>query len=266
MLCFPNIKVNLGLNILSKRPDGYHNIETVFYPIGLHDMLEIVPAATFAFVNEGLKIDCPVEENLCYKAFRLIEREYSIPPVKIILYKNIPFKSGLGAASSDATHTLLLLNRMFHLGIDTAKMMTLAASLGADCPFFVKNTPALASGKGDILTDVTLSLSGRYIVLCFPNVAVNTGEAYRSCVPQMPAKPLRDIIAGDIKEWRHSMKNDFESGIFGKYPQLQAIKAAMYEHGAVYAQMSGSGAAIFGLFDAPAKLPLDNYKTVTVGL
>jgi 4-diphosphocytidyl-2-C-methyl-D-erythritol kinase len=249
MICFPNIKINIGLDIVSRREDGYHNIETVFFPVLYNDILEILPSDKFELINEGIQIDCPVEKNLCYKAYRIIEENYKIPPVKIILFKNVPFGTGLGSGSSDAAHTLILLNKIFKLNISDQELLDYASSLGADCAFFIKNKPVIASGTGNIFNEIKLKLTGMYLLLCLPELSVNTANAYKSCKPEIPQKSLDDLIKLPIKEWKNNIKNDFEKNVFADFPVLNEIKKELYDKGAAYAQMSGSGSAVFGLFD-----------------
>ncbi|HNQ68261.1 MAG TPA: 4-(cytidine 5'-diphospho)-2-C-methyl-D-erythritol kinase [Bacteroidales bacterium] len=265
MICFPNIKINIGLDILSKREDGYHNIETVFYPIAYEDILEILPSEKFELINHGLIIDCPTEKNLCYKAFKIIEERYDIPPVKIILYKNVPFGTGLGSGSSDAAHTLILLNKLFKLNISEIELLNYASLLGADCAFFIKNKPVSATGIGNIFKEINLNLSGKSIVICFPDLKVNTANAYKNCKPQKPQQSLDYLINLPTSHWRNSIKNDFEDTIFKEYPVLKKIKNELYKNGAIYAQMSGSGSAIYGIFETkPKKLNLTNCKTINI--
>ena len=249
MLCFPNTKINIGLNVISKRPDGYHNIETIFYPIDFCDILEILPSKSFQLVNYGIQIDCAVEKNLCFKAYKILEQIYNIPPVKIILHKKIPFGTGLGAGSSNAASTLILLNKMNCLNLSEEKLIEYASLLGADCAFFIKNKPVAASGIGNVFNDIELCLKNKYIVVCIPSVSVNTANAYSKITPKEPVKSLSELVKMPVAEWKNHIKNDFEDTVFKEYPILQEIKSELYENGAVYAQMSGSGAAVFGIFE-----------------
>jgi 4-diphosphocytidyl-2-C-methyl-D-erythritol kinase len=250
MICFPNIKINIGLDILSKREDNYHNIETVFYPVnGFNDILEIIPAKNFELVNKGIQIDCSVEKNLCYKAFKIIEEKHKIDAVRIILYKNVPFGTGLGSGSSDAAHSLILLNDLFELNLSEKILVEYASQIGADCAFFIKNKPVLGSGIGNIFSEIDLSLKGMSLVICLPEVSVNTANAYQNCKPTNPKISLSDLIRLPVNQWAKTIKNDFEDTIFPQFPVLGDIKAELYENGAIYAQMSGSGSAVFGLFE-----------------
>ncbi|MDL2262657.1 4-(cytidine 5'-diphospho)-2-C-methyl-D-erythritol kinase [Bacteroidales bacterium OttesenSCG-928-I21] len=259
MICFPNIKINIGLNILSRRKDGYHNIESVFFPVPYCDILEILPSSNFEIINKGIKIDCPIEKNLCFKAHNLIKERYEISPIKIILFKNVPFGTGLGAGSSDAAHTLILLNRIFDLKISEEELIEIASSIGADCAFFIKNKPVLATGIGNIFQEIDLQLTNKHIVLCLPNISINTAFAYKNCKIQTPEKHLPELIKYPISEWKNNIKNDFETSVFREFPNLKEIKQSLYDEGAIYAQMSGSGSAIFGIFENyPKDLKIKN--------
>ena len=251
MICFPHAKINLGLHVLNRRPDGFHNIATLFYPIPFHDMLEIVPAASTALHVSGLSVESALEDNLCMKAYRLLERDYPLPPVAIYLHKVIPMGAGLGGGSSNAAHTLLMLNNLFRLNIPEQQLFDYAATLGSDCPFFIQSQPALACGRGEVLQYSGLRLNGYYLLLALPDVHVSTAEAYAGVSPKAAAVPLEEIIKLPVAQWKNSLANDFETKVFTRYPQLAGIKAQLYEQGAVYAAMSGSGSTLFGLLDAP---------------
>lgn len=258
MISFPNSKINIGLNILSKRDDGYHNIETVFYPIPYKDILEIIPSERFELINLGNKIDCKLEANLCFKAYDILKADYELSPIKIILYKNVVFGSGLGSASSDAASTLILLNKMFQLDLNEEALLYYASKLGADCSFFIKNKPVFASGIGNLFKDIKLSLSGKYLILCLPYIRVNTANAYKKCVPYLAEKSLKNLIQDiAIEEWKNYISNDFEGIVFKEFPVLEDIKQEMYSKGAIYSQMSGSGSSIYGIFDS---LPDINFQ------
>jgi len=248
MITFPNIKINIGLDILEPRSDGYHNIESLFYPVNYTDILEILPSETFELINKGIQIDCPVDKNLCYKAWKLIDDNHKINPVKIILYKNVPFGTGLGSGSSDAAFTLKMLNEMFNLELSEETLIKYASQIGADCAFFIKNKPVFASGIGTEFSETNLDLSGYYLLLCLPDVSVNTANAYKNCKPHFPQKKLSDLIKLPIEEWKNYIKNDFETSIFPENLILSDIKNELYEKGAIYAQMSGSGSSVFGIF------------------
>ena len=251
MICFPNAKINLGLNIVSKRPDGYHNLETVFYPIGLKDALEIVPSKSdekYRFLQSGIETHGNPDDNLVIKAFNLISEEKEIPPIDIHLLKKIPFGAGLGGGSSDAAFMLRLLNDTFQFGYSDERLMQFAAKLGADCPFFIKNRPAFATGIGDELEEIDVNLDDYFFVLIKPPISVPTKDAYAMIVPQQPEISLKEIVKQPISEWKNVMKNDFEVPVFKKYPEIAAIKNKLYDFGAVYASMSGSGSSVFGIF------------------
>lgn len=265
MIVFPNTKINIGLNITAKREDGYHNLETVFYPINLRDILEVIDSKNFDFINTGIKIDCLPNENLCVKAYKKIKNEFDIPPVKIVLYKNVPFGSGLGSGSSDAAHMLILLNEKFNLGITKQKLLELASGIGADCAFFMKNKPVFAQGIGNIFTDIELSLKNYYLMICFPGINISTQEAYANCIPKSSDIKLTELIKLPIAEWKEHIKNDFEASIFHKHKKISKIKSELYETGAIYAQMSGSGSAVYGIFNEnPEKIKLKNCDNIKV--
>jgi 4-diphosphocytidyl-2-C-methyl-D-erythritol kinase len=249
MLAFPCAKINLGLNVVSKRHDGYHNIETVFFPVtGLCDILEIVEAGEFSFTQTGVRIDSATEDNLCVKAYRLLEKEYRLPPAAIHLHKVIPLGAGLGGGSSDASSVLVTLNRMFNLNISGEQLKSCAAMLGSDCAFFIDGVPAKATGRGDALEPVEVNISGLYLSIVNPGIHISTKEAYANVVPRTPDLPLSEIIKLPVEQWKNLLTNDFEKSIFPLHPAIAGIKTQMYEQGAIYAAMSGSGASVFGLF------------------
>ena len=252
MLLYPNAKINLGLNVIEKRPDGYHNIETVFYPIGLYDVLEVEPSETctdYSFSSSGIAIDGDPEDNLIVKAYHLLRSGYQFPAVDISLVKQIPFGAGLGGGSSDAAFMLKALNEIFELKATPARLEKLAAKLGADCPVFIKNKPVYATGIGNVFTPIKLSLKGKFIVLVKPDIHVSTPEAYSLVVPEIPQISLLELIQKPISEWKSLIKNDFEKSVFAKYPAIEKIKNDLYEMSAVYASMSGSGSSVYGIFD-----------------
>ena len=252
MITFPNAKINLGLNIVERRPDGYHNIETVFFPVPLTDVLEIVPArdGETTLSCYGNKVDCPPEKNLVMKAYRLLQERYSLPPVAMHLYKHIPDGAGLGGGSSDAAHVLVMLNRMFDLGIADANMAAMAATLGADCAFFIYNRPMMAIGIGDVLSPVDVDLKGKTLLLVKPPVGVDTRTAYSRVVPAPSTMDLARLVAQPVETWDGLLVNDFEPSVFAALPQLWLIKARLMDAGAQYAAMSGSGSTVFGIFNS----------------
>lgn len=250
MIVFPNAKINLGLNIVERRPDGYHNIETVFYPIPLCDALEIVPShGTDATLTcYGNEVNCPVEKNLVMKAYRLLQQRHQLPPVDIFLYKHIPDGAGLGGGSSDAAFTLSTLNHMFSLGLGSEELAAHAATLGADCAFFIYNTPMMATGIGDVMSPISVSIEGLTLLLIKPPVSVPTKAAYAQVTPKPAQVPIPSILEQEPQQWRDALVNDFEASVFAQYPELAHIKQSLYDAGALYAAMSGSGSSIFGIF------------------
>ncbi len=253
MKSHPNCKINLGLHVVGKRPDGYHNLETIFLPVhDLCDELEITPVKGSDTVvwQEGIVLDNAPEDNLCMKAYRLLHDEFHIPPVEILLRKHIPFGAGLGGGSSDAAFTLKMLNDMFSLGLATADLEQRAARIGADCAFFIQNRPAYATGIGDQLEPIDLDLSAYRIAIEIPpDEHVSTREAYAGLHLQGGSRPdLRKAVRQPIVQWRKTIVNDFETSVFPAHPAIAALKDDMYRRGALYAAMTGSGAAVFGLF------------------
>lgn len=267
MITFPNAKINLGLNITEKRPDGYHNLETVFYPVPVEDALEIhvqnytQPSTLnprpikYSLHQAGLCIDGKDEDNLIVKAYLMLDKIFDLPPVDIHLYKHIPSGAGLGGGSSDAAFMLKLLNERFGLGLTDGKLEEYAATLGADCAFFIKNSPTYAEGIGNLFSPVSLSLKGYQILLVKPDIFVSTREAFSLIKPHQPEYSLKETIAMPIGEWRKKMVNDFEASVFPQYPAISKIKDTLYDNGAIYASMSGSGSSVFGLFAADAIIP-----------
>ena len=249
MISFPNAKINLGLNIVSKREDGYHNIESCFYPIPWHDSLEVIEAASFAFHSYGLDIPGDSDANLCVKAYELIKADHNIPPVEIHLLKNIPMGAGLGGGSADGAFTLKMLNDLFKLGLTESQLEAYSLQLGSDCPFFIENTPTIARGRGEKLASSDLNLSDLYLAIHNPGIHVSTAEAYAGVKPNAPNMRVEEILQSSIKDWKDALINDFESSIFPNHPTIAQLKNDMYEAGAVYASMTGSGSTVFGLFE-----------------
>lgn len=248
MILFANAKINLGLHLKEKRPDGYHNLETVFYPVPLYDVIEFYPAARFSLHAAGQKIPDPPEENLITKAYRLLKDRFRIQEIAVSLLKNIPPGSGLGGGSSDAAHLLSGLNQYFNLGLDRQQLRKLAGSLGSDCPFFIENQPVFATGKGDILHPMKVNLKGFFLVLAIPEIRIATEDAFSFCREPVEHKfPLREIINWPLEKWNGIVTNDFEKIIFPKYPVLQEIKDTLMKDGALYASLTGSGSAVFGI-------------------
>lgn len=258
MICFPNAKINIGLRITEKRSDGFHNIESIFYPVhGFCDCLEIQESDKLIFENLGIQIDAPIEKNLCVKAWNVFNSHLEIPPLHIILYKNIPFGGGLGGGSADASFLLSAINSYFKIGYDNATLEKMALELGSDCPFFIQNKPTFAEGRGEIFSPVELSLKGYWILLVKPDVAISTPEAYRGTTPCKRAKKLIEEIPANISLWENCIENDFEKSIFVNHPEIAKIKDRMYELGATYASMSGSGATVYGIFENEIEVPKD---------
>jgi len=254
MICFPNAKINLGLHILSKRTDGYHNIETVFYPVNnLCDALEIVPAAEgkTTFSQTGIPVAGNPEDNLVMKAYSLLKEDYDLPEIAVYLRKQIPIGAGLGGGSSDAAFMIKLLNNFAGLNLSVEQMETYAGRIGADCPFFIQNQAVFAEGTGTVFSPVTISLQTYHLVVTKPSVSVSTKEAYAQVKPRKPNIPLKDIICLPVKEWKNLLVNDFEPGVFALYPEIGEIKRRLYAEGAIYASMTGSGSAVFGIFEKP---------------
>ncbi len=255
MITFPNPKLNLGLHILRKRPDGYHDLESLFIPWhGLHDVLEIVPAAEPEMHLYGIELEGSAEDNLCMRAWQLLHECYGIPPVAIHLWKGIPAGAGLGGGSADAAFTLRMLSEMFGLGLSDEMLASLAARLGSDCAFFVYNRPMVASGRGEVLVPYEIDVTKFRIEVTNPGIHVSTREAYAGVLPResfssQAGLSLREALSRPVDEWREVLVNDFEPSVFAAHPELTRIKADLYARGARYASMSGSGSAIFGLFD-----------------
>jgi 4-diphosphocytidyl-2-C-methyl-D-erythritol kinase len=254
MITFPNAKINLGLDIVEKRPDGYHNLETVFYPIPLCDILEITPAKEldapdYTFKMYNAVFEGSDDDNLVIKAYKALAADHKLPKVEISLYKHIPTGAGLGGGSADAAFALKMLNEIAGLGLGSEELCAYASRIGADCAFFIDNTPAYATGIGNILTPTACSIEGYHLVLVKPDIHVSTKDAYALVTPQKPEESLTEIAERPIEEWKGAMKNDFEKSIFAKHPAMEKIKEQLYAMGAVYASMSGSGSSFFGIFN-----------------
>lgn len=258
MIYFPCAKINLGLNITEKRADGYHNLETVFFPIPICDALEIktmderFPSNVACDLKvTGNNVCCNENDNLIVKAYNMIAADFDIPHVHAHLYKNIPSEAGLGGGSSDAAYMIRLLDQRFRINIGNAEMEKYAARLGADCPFFITAEPSYAEGIGEILSPVNITdnnLEGYSLVVVKPQIAVSTKEAFSNITPRKPLMCCREIVAQPIETWKDALCNDFEESVFGIYPKLNDIKNRIYTLGAAYAQMSGSGSSLFGIF------------------
>lgn len=264
MVVFPNCKINLGLHVVSKRKDGYHNIETLFYPVPLKDALEIIPSETkTSFTATGIPINASPMDNLCFKAYSLMKKKYQLPQVNIHLHKIIPYGAGLGGGSSNAAFTINTLNKLFELGIPLQQKLKIASNIGADCSFFIQNKAILAKGTGNIFSELSISLTGYYLVIVKPNVGISTKEAYSGIRINKKKQTLKEILSQPINQWKNILNNDFEPHILTRYPEIKAIKQELYNCGAVYASMSGSGSAVYGIFskkiDAKNIFKKENY-------
>lgn len=257
MIAYPCSKINLGLNITSQRKDGYHDIETVFYPVPLYDKLEIEIDNTKATGSrkcrlrvDGNDIECLDDDNLVVKAYQILAKDYNLPSINAHLSKMIPSQAGLGGGSSDAAHTLLLINKLCLLNLDEATIIRYATSLGADCPFFVNPQISFATGIGDVISPINIeeTFKGYYLVIVKPDVSMSTKEAYSMIKPHRPGICCKDILKMPMDEWKLYLTNDFEPPVFSKHPILGTIKQQLYDTGAIYAQMSGSGTALFGFY------------------
>ena len=254
MITFPNAKINIGLKITSRRSDGYHNLETIFYPVQIKDALEVIEAAEMSFETSGIEIPGHVNENLCLQAYDLLRKDFDLPNIKIHLHKQIPIGAGLGGGSADAAFFIKLINERFQLSLDVETMQNYCRKLGADCAFFIENKPLFAYEKGDVFEEIFLDLSNYHLALVMPPVYVSTGEAYRGVKPHQPQQSLKELIQLPLEEWQGKINNDFEGHILRSNPQIRGVKAALSEAGALFALMSGSGAAVYGIFNEPVDL------------
>ncbi len=250
---FPGTKINLGLRITEKRDDGFHNLQTVFYPLSYSDILEVVPGDAFRFSSSGISVPGKAEDNLVVKAFRLMQNKYDIPDVKIHLHKIVPTGTGLGGGSADAAATIKLLNRVFALNLPEEKMQKDAAELGSDCAFFIRNRPVYAEGRGEVLQDISLSLEDYRFLIVIPEISISTARAYAQCKPHIPERTVSEVVRQPLSEWKSLLKNDFEE--LPLVPEeIRSIKNQLYASGAEYAAMSGSGSAVFGIFKKVVKM------------
>jgi len=248
MILYPNAKINIGLNILSKRRDDYHNISSIFYPVNhFYDILEVVYADKFIFSSSGISI--PSEKNICELAFDMISADYELPTsVQIHLHKQIPIGAGLGGGSSDASFTLIAINTLFDLGLTKSQLKNYAIRLGCDCPFFLENKPKYITGIGDKMCEVKLDLSEYIIKFINPHIHINTSEYYKKCTPKFSNKDLRELVQHPVSSWKSTIENDFENIVFADFPQIKEMKLNLYKQGAIFASMTGSGSVLFGLF------------------
>ncbi|KIC91638.1 4-(cytidine 5'-diphospho)-2-C-methyl-D-erythritol kinase [Flavihumibacter sp. ZG627] len=267
MIVFPNAKINLGLQVKAKRPDGFHDLETVFFPINCTDMLEAVRAEEFAFTTSGLPIDAASEHNLCIKAWNILAKDFSLSPVKMHLHKQIPMGAGLGGGSSDGAFTLLLINKLFKLELSEELLINYALQLGSDCPFFIQNKPVFATGRGEIMEPVEIpSMKGKKILLVNPALHISTREAFDQLELKGGSSDLRVVVKEPVERWRDGgmegwrdgemegwrdggMENDFEAGAIARFPEIAQIREELYKQGALYAAMTGTGSTVFGIFN-----------------
>jgi 4-diphosphocytidyl-2-C-methyl-D-erythritol kinase len=269
MIAFPNAKINIGLYITGKRKDGFHNIETIFYPIpSLCDILEVIPSKhlnkAIKFSQSGLSVDGNFDDNLCVKAYHLLNQHTPLPKVEVHLHKQIPMGAGLGGGSADGSFALKMYNDMASNPLPAIELERIALELGSDCPFFLKNKPYLGKGRGEVLEPININLSG-YLMLVNPGVHVNTGLAYKECKPKPAHFNLNDIGNFPVTHWRENISNDFENIVFPVYPVVEQIKNKLYELGAVYASMSGSGSTVFAFFANEPSIPnefVSYYKSI----
>ncbi len=260
MLLFPNAKINLGLRILEKRFDGFHSIETVFLPLNLTEVLEFIEEGknSTTLTVTGIALEGDNEENLVVKAWHIMNEKFKIPPLSIHLHKTIPVGAGLGGGSADAAFMLKGLNEYFKCGCTHMELKIIAAELGSDCAFFIDNAPMLGTGRGEVLESLDIALHGYEILLIKPDIHIATREAYSGIVPAIPEKPLKKLLKGPIKEWQETIINDFELSVFKKYPEIELLKNKLLNMGARYAAMSGSGSAVYGIFEA--EIPVENFQ------
>lgn len=271
MINFPNCKINIGLYITNKRADGYHTIETIFYPITINDVLEIIPATpattpTIQLTTTGLGINGDTSNNLCVKAYNLLQQHYpeKIKPVLMHLHKTIPMGAGLGGGSANGAFTLTMLNKLFQLQLTQQQLVEYALQLGSDCPFFIHNTPCFAIGRGEILQPILLQLATYYFVIVNPNIHVNTAWAFSNITPAQSPINLQQAIQLPIEEWKHTIANQFEAAVIQHHPEIETIKNTLYQHKALYASMSGSGSTVYGIFKEKPTIQFPQHYYVTI--
>lgn len=266
MISFPNCKINIGLNIVRKRDDGYHDLETIFYPVDLKDAVEVIRSEEISFHTTGLAVSGSAEDNLCVKAYSILKKDFpGLPPVSIHLHKAIAMGAGLGGGSADGAFMLSMLDKKFQLDLAEEQLIKYALQLGSDCPFFIINKPSFATGRGEKLTPVQLDLSTYTMVLVNPGIHVSTKEAFAKLKPSIPAISLQQLIEQPLNNWKGKVINDFEEPVFKLYPAIEKIKNDLYAAGAVFASMTGTGSTVFGIFDSAVELNLtfpDNYTYI----
>jgi len=253
MVLFPNCKINLGLNIISKRSDGYHDLESVFYPILIREAVEIIENENFEFSNSGWVIEGDKQNNLCLKAYQLLKKDFPhLPTVQMHLHKAIPMGAGLGGGSADGAFTLKLLNEKFDLSLSETQLIDYASQLGSDCPFFILNKPCFAKGRGDLLEQISLDLTSYKFMIIHPGIHISTAWAFSQLSERLQqpdnSKSIKEIIQRPLSIWKDELKNDFEEPVFAHFPEIKKIKDELYNAGAVYSSMTGSGSAVYGIF------------------
>ena len=262
MIVFPNAKINLGLNVVNRRADGYHDLQSGFFPVPWCDILEVLPNAEMQFQSTGIPIPGDPQTNLALKAWQLLRADHGIPPVKIHLQKNIPIGAGLGGGSADGAFALKALNQLFELQLTELQLAAYAQQLGSDCPFFIANKPAYVTGTGNVFSAIDCSLSELFILVCYPGIHISTAEAYQSITPQLPKYPTKTVLEQGPAHWKQQLTNDFEQALSSSYPVIPQLCEQFYTHGALYAAMTGSGSAVFGIFENATKIELpENYQT-----
>jgi 4-diphosphocytidyl-2-C-methyl-D-erythritol kinase len=263
VVVFPNCKINLGLNIIRKRSDGFHDLETVFYPLPIHDVLELIPFAgdthtdDISFTMGGLTIEGNKEDNLCSKAWYLLKKDFpQLPPVQMYLYKTIPAGAGLGGGSADAVFALKLVNTLFELKLSREQLFDYSLQLGSDCPFFISNKPCFATGRGETLEEINIDLGFYKFILLNPAIPIHTANAFAQTTPSLPLTSIKEIIQQPVTEWKELLKNDFEGSVFRQFPEIKKIKDELYDAGAIYASLSGSGSTVYGIFEKEKEVQL----------
>lgn len=268
MLSFSPCKINLGLHVVEKRKDGYHNLETSFYPIGWTDVLEVLESTDnqdFKLNLSGLTVEGQLKDNIIFKAFQLIKEQHPLPPIKVVLHKVIPMGAGLGGGSSNAATFINLINSKFDLKISVDDRKRMASKLGSDCAFFIENKPVYATQKGDVFESLTLDLSAYHILVIYPGIHSNTALAYKGVIPKASEINIKRVLETmPVKDWKHHLKNDFETSVFRAFPEIGELKQKLYDHGALYACMSGSGSAVFGIFDHAPQIDLPGHYSFHV--
>jgi 4-diphosphocytidyl-2-C-methyl-D-erythritol kinase len=258
VIVFPNSKINLGLHIIRKRSDGFHDLETVFYPLPFTDILEIIESRDtddISFTASGMPVAGDRENNLCIKAYHLLKKDHpDLPSILMHLHKTIPMGAGLGGGSADGAYALKLLNDKFQLGLSNDQLINYALQLGSDCPFFIIGKPCFATGRGEILEPIAIDFSQYSIVLVNPGIHVNTGHAFSQVIPAVNGKSIKTILEQPIATWKDELKNDFEEVVARQHPEVSQIKNELYANGAVYASMSGSGSTVYGIFEKGREL------------